>query len=780
MNYQWAKANIMTNVRFIINSKIKKGYSLFANLTDYYFTNEIKIASVITGKIIILVFYHISVDFYFIAPFIQNLIGTMKYVCNAKELTANKIKKKIVDVNTMLIDTIGLFNCFTRVINEDFDAYLGSNAIFNQMCFVQMKNVDKDLGDLIRYFLTRQFHKRKKENTNENSNDNTSIPVPKVFKGVYQFNKAMKNARTKKYIGKIIQEDNNETPQDNINIERYMTYNNRYYNNENIIQKKKEVMEYTNKKTQPINIKTFNTTTGTKTNTVNLLDLSLYKDNSNDNKNTNDIGNYPIIEPMKKEEDDKLDIFLDSETIANINKNISFVNSINTAIENSKLNKSSNDIEESKTSNDFNSIFIPSKSPLPSQSIYNTINPNNNHLDLSSVDFTKGYEYKKNKSVHYHQYNRSSLNINNNNPYPDLSNQFKTTSVPIVNTNKAQMNLSTFNSYNNQSRNAGMVMYPNNNINNNNNKYNQSMINQYKYQTNKLPMSVNSNITLPSSSFYTNSHSHFDNAKFSQEDMSFLNGTSQTVKKEHAEDYLNINRYNPEIFAELKEKLFFYYNSNKQIRKIDSKGYIGISMKKGFKINRKTFFLMILQPSWKDELTFTQKEIDNKLMYKITETNYHVDIINKSSNIKLLTYILNNNSYINNILLNTSFAYLNNVLFLTFKYNIMLLKRENIYKMTISLIPQTPNTNINISALNGKVTKTNNNEYMITYLTTVDESKITFDTMIPLQKIIIRMEMKNSIVSNNEIRMSYNNSVSSQENLTVYKMALLSYEYDMI
>ena len=539
-------------------------------------------------------------------------------------------------------------------------------------------------------------------------------------------------------------------------------------------------MEYTNKKTQPINIKTFNTTTGTKTNTVNLLDLSLYKDNSNDNKNTNDIGNYPIIEPMKKEEDDKLDIFLDSETIANINKNISFVNSINTAIENSKLNKSSNDIEESKTSNDFNSIFIPSKSPLPSQSIYNTINPNNNHLDLSSVDFTKGYEYKKNKSVHYHQYNRSSLNINNNNPYPDLSNQFKTTSVPIVNTNKAQMNLSTFNSYNNQSRNAGMVMYPNNNINNNNNKYNQSMINQYKYQTNKLPMSVNSNITLPSSSFYTNSHSNFDNAKFSQEDMSFLNGTSQTVKKEHAEDYLNINRYNPEIFAELKEKLFFYYNSNKQIRKIDSKGYIGISMKKGFKINRKTFFLMILQPSWKDELTFTQKEIDNKLMYKITETNYHVDIINKSSNIKLLTYILNNNSYINNILLNTSFAYLNNVLFLTFKYNIMLLKRENIYKMTISLIPQTPNTNINISALNGKVTKTNNNEYMITYLTTVDESKITFDTMIPLQKIIIRMEMKNSIVSNNEIRMSYNNSVSSQENLTVYKMALLSYEYDMI
>ena len=49
-----------------------------------------------------------------------------------------------------------------------------------------------------------------------------------------------------------------------------------------------------------------------------------------------------------------------------------------------------------------------------------------------------------------------------------------------------------------------------------------------------------------------------------------------------------------------------------------------------------------------------------------------------------------------------------------------------------------------------------------------------------LRKVIVRIEMKNGIVSNNEIRVSYSNSVSSQENLTVSKMALLSFEYDMV
>ena len=75
----------------------------------------------------------------------------------------NKIKKKIVDVNTMLLDTIGLFNCFTRVTHNDFDAYLGNKVIFNQMCFLQISNANSELRELIRYYLGLRTFKQKQK-----------------------------------------------------------------------------------------------------------------------------------------------------------------------------------------------------------------------------------------------------------------------------------------------------------------------------------------------------------------------------------------------------------------------------------------------------------------------------------------------------------------------------------------------------------------------------------------------------------------------------------------
>ena len=87
----------------------------------------------------------------------------MKYVCETKVLTVNKIMKKIVDVNTMLLDTIGLFNCFTRVTHNDFDAYLGNKVIFNQMCFLQISNANSELRELIRYYLGLRTFKQKQK-----------------------------------------------------------------------------------------------------------------------------------------------------------------------------------------------------------------------------------------------------------------------------------------------------------------------------------------------------------------------------------------------------------------------------------------------------------------------------------------------------------------------------------------------------------------------------------------------------------------------------------------
>lgn len=822
---------------------MKKGYTLYNNLTDYYFTNEIKVVSQISGKLIIIVFYNSSLDFYFIAPFIQNLVCAMKYVCESKELSANKIKKKYVDISTMLEDTIGLFNCFTRVVNNDFEAYLGADTIFNQMCFAQIKKVDLEIASLFRLYWGKiKYDEKKIKKINEEKfkniefltkKENEKIKIGSGFKKIFVFNTVMKNSRSKKYLGKKIYNDiiaNNE-----VKIDKFLTYNNRYFKEkENIDIVNQEKNDKTNfqennfqKSNKIKNLQTFNTTSGLKENSINLLGINLYDNDAQASEAKSTIGDYPNINNIhntylnEESKNDNVELLLDTETIANINKNTRLVNSVNMAIEKSKNN-------HHKTL--YNNI---SKSPILPQPIYNSISlAKTNLLELSTIDFTKNNDNKRNKSVHYnqakyqtqtnmtHSYNSTIMNtppqnisINQPNYQVSLESKFKTTSTPIPTigeNNHSSFNLSSFNSYSvpvNQSRNINSQSSNQNNsyINNNglSNYGCNSMISNYnKFQTNNpnMPMSLNFSGNIKNSTAYasTNSYSQIlpsqtgmtfssfqpydNNSQFCQEDMSFLSGTSQTTKKELPEDYLNINKNNPEVFADLREKLFFYYNSKKQLINMDSKGYIGITIKENFKINRKTMFLMVLQPNWKNEVNFQKKEFDKALMYKITETNYHIDIINKTGQVKLLTYAINLSSFSNSQFISVNFIWNQNLFDIKFSYNTNILKISNIYKMTINLIFNRNFQNFNFQT-NGKVSKVKENEYIVSYQNAVQESKIMFNSLINpiiVEKVIIRYEMRNGIISKNDIRVSFNNSVSSQENLNVNKMALLSFEYNMI
>ena len=708
----------------------------------------------------------------------------MKYVCETKVLTANKIKNKIVDVNTMLLDTIGLFNCFTRVTHNDFDAYLGGKVIFNQMVFLQISNANCELRELIRHYLSlRLFKKKQKRLINKKEIEDKmgkgyikenidTIKIP--FKGIIAFNKSMKASRNKKYIGRVLKENQiNEEEAKDVPIERFLTYNKRYVPNKenvntvNTLKPKREITSYNTKKTKP-NLQLYNTIVNNKQSGIDLLGLSLNEKSHPFKEERIDTGNYPKFETVKTEEN-KMDILLDMDTIANINKNVTLVNSINTAIENSNL------------SNSFNMNL--SKSPVPNPILYNTVNPTKtNQFDLSSIDFTKKYD---NKITLPNSFNSTTVNSQ----YPDLSNhipnnkphinesRFKTTStpIPIPNPVNSNINLSSYNT-------LSMSVNPSRNQNNLYQGYTNYQLNQYN---SNISMSINLNNTqrLPISvnSLSSINRSYNNNSKFSQEDMSFLSGTSQTNKKEQSEDYLSINRNTPEVFSELKEKIFFYYSLNKQIKKIDSKGYIGIAMKQGFKINKKTFFLNMLQPSWKDENSFNQKDFDKNIMYKVTETNYHIDIINKSTAVKLLTYSISPNLLSNQNILFTSFNWYQNTLALSFKYNSTIIKSHNVYKMTISLVFNQGYQCGNILS-SGTISRVKPDEYLIAYGSIVNESKVQFGNIMQgmVRKVIVRIEMKNGIVSNNEIRVSYSNSVSSQENLTVSKMALLSFEYDMV
>lgn len=838
---------------------MKKGYTLYNNLADYYFTNEIKVASQISGKLIIIVFYNSSLDFYFVAPFIQNLIFTMKYVCESKELSLNKIKKKYVDINTMLQDTIGLFNCFTRVVSNDFEAYLGSDVIFNQMCFTQLKKGDLEMASLFRlYWGKKKYDENTKIKINEQKSkniglfrktENEKIKIGPGFKKIFAFNNAMKNSRSKKYLGKKIYNDIDTSNE--VKIEKFLTYNNRYFKEKENIDivntgkndkaKFKETMRTNAQKENKIkNLQTFHTTSGLKENSIDLLGINLYDNEGEKTEVKSTIGGYPILNNVsntylhEESKNDDVELVLDTETIANINKNTILVNSVNMVIDSTKLNKNSNNsLEESKNNHHKVSYNNISKSPILPQPIYNSISlAETDLLDLSTIDFTKNNDIKRNKSVHYNQakyhtqtsitqsYNSTSMSTPPQNTsigqpnYQSLESKFKITPTPIPTTggnNNSNINLSTFNSYItpiNQSRNVNTqssiqkTSYINNNPPSN---YGcNSMISTYnKFQTTNLnmPMSLNLNGNVKNSTTYTSTNScsqilpnqtgmnfssfqqpYINSSQFSQEDMSFLSGTSQTTKKELPEDYLNINKNNPEVFADLREKLFFYYNSKSQLINMDSKGYIGITIKQNFKINRKTMFLMILQPNWKSEVNFQKKEFDKALMYKITETNYHIDIINKTGQVKLLTYTINLSNFASSQLVSVNFFWNQNIFEMKFGYNTTVLKISNVYKMTINLVFNRNFQNCNFQA-NGKVSKVKENEYIIYYQNAVQECKILFNSLINqvvVEKVIIRYEMKNGIISKNDIRVSFNNSVSSQENLKVNKMALLSFEYNMI
>ena len=129
-----------------------------------------------------------------------------------------------------------------------------------------------------------------------------------------------------------------------------------------------------------------------------------------------------------------------------------------------------------------------------------------------------------------------------------------------------------------------------------------------------------------------------------------------------------------------------------------------------------------------------------------------------------------------------NFIWNQNLFDIKFSYNTNILKISNIYKMTINLIFNRNFQNFNFQT-NGKVSKVKENEYIVSYQNAVQESKIMFNSLINpiiVEKVIIRYEMRNGIISKNDIRVSFNNSVSSQENVNVNKMALLSFEYNMI
>ena len=735
----------MVHIRFLFNSRINKGYSLFSKLTDYYFTKEIKIVSTILGKLALIVFYNVSFDFYFISPFILNLIDIIQHICETPAPSAQKLKKCYFHISTVISDTLNLFNGFTRTSSVNFKDYLGQDSIFNQVCFIPIKKNSPELSVFYRDYLTKNYEKQK--------NQKNKDPHPKRIyiqssSFVFYVNKRKKGLRLKEYTGKPFDDTDGppEICQDSKDKFNTVTVVKTDTNNNNKNLRYNFGLENLDK--AAAQFLSSSTTTKSKSNTniptvkggeIDLLGLGLYSEAAGDSQSVQYSNNYNTVKNNNKE---SFEINFDRDTVEKINQNVLKMNN------QTKLNilDTLDDSKETQTrSQSTNNV-----------SIYN--NSNNfrngvNFQDFNYFDFTSKSKFGLKKPTHTENYsvpqggvgscNQSLLSnkVPPSNSFSAQNPQAYPQGVPTFQKVQTFQNFSTLPGFGNNFMNE---------------RYETSL-----NKTKTLQQSFNS-------VGYSNQHSQ----SFAQDDMSFLIGSIN--RGGNKEDFIQLDKYNPQIFCELKERIYILFDQKGNASSIDSKGYIGLSLKKGFKIQKKKFSLMFLKDSWKGPL-FQNKEIDQKLQ-KVTEMNYSIELGNQENQVKMITYTINNQALAANRVLKGSFSWNNNTISISLSYTNMI-NFQNIYKTSIVIYPRTGMKCFVVSPKGGLSSVGKNGETTLSYPKGITEEKIEMNGTNVIWKIGIRIELANAIVSGNDISVSFNNSIKIQENLKVSKLALVNYEY---
>ena len=111
---------------------------------DLYVDPKTKVVLSLIDSLILTIFYSSLTDFYYLGPYLLNLISSIKFLCNSKEITTKIINENFLDINTMICDLIGFFNGFTRALCQDYNCYLGCDAIYNERCFLHLRKNNND------------------------------------------------------------------------------------------------------------------------------------------------------------------------------------------------------------------------------------------------------------------------------------------------------------------------------------------------------------------------------------------------------------------------------------------------------------------------------------------------------------------------------------------------------------------------------------------------------------------------------------------------------------
>ena len=807
-------------LKLFFQCKPKNGFTLYNLFEDKYVTHETKVVLRLIDSLVLIVFYSSLVDFYYIGPYLLNLISSIKYVCNSKEIKAKTINKNFLDLNTMISDLIGFFNGFTRALCQDYNCYLGSEAIYNERCFLHLRknNNDSILVICREHSGSYDFNQLKSmgqiipKNRNVIHNDENEKKIEIKNKNIINFIKFKKIWKKKIYFGI-----------NNFKLEQ----NNEYNNNANETINKIDVSMITNNLDLPSESQILFDEKDKDKNIINEESLEIFDFINNVSKNNNN----------KKEIEYNNKSHYIEEKIYNNKKNEKNNNDLffkyreyklnNNKIKNSCISKDENECKLSEEENEGiiqrnKTQKIVSKNMELIKNINfeelnnDENNDNNNNYDVNNKEKKKYSDYEKSLrnsltnnfnqiNNHYIEYNLNYLQtIFNNNRSINNINYFKRNSI---NNSKSNINDNLIYKYISQDNNNSDDQCQNSNNQNNKNIYvptknnilNNKENNEHKNSSNNIfyPIQnkdINNNnfqsLVNFQSSFnnnqYNNINRNQNKNEFSQYDLSFLGGYTKT--NDLSEDYLKINKSNPSIISELKEKVYYCHslsNSNiNKLFKISFKGYIGINIKPPNIINKKIFYLNVLNEQWKDINYFTERNI-NKNIEKITDMIYKIQLQKQKDAIKLMTYSLNHNILFQTKKIDTIINLYNNLLIYKFNY----IQQINKFIQRIEIIVEFKNDYMGWKTAKSDGNIINNNGFKINvvYNGSVNEGKIKFENndknnfkMINyIKKISIMIQLKNIVISNMNIKINYSNSNNqSPETLFNRKISLISFQYE--
>ena len=743
--------------------KQKNGFSLYNPFIDLYINPKTKVVLCLIDSIILSIFYSSLTDFYYLGPYLLNLISSIKFLCNSKELKYKIIYDNFLDINTMICDLIGFFNGFTRALCQDYNCYLGCDSLYNERCFLHLrKNNNDSILVMCRehsgsndYFQEKSIQqlkpKLKDKNINEKENEN-KIEVKN--RNILMFIKFKKNEKKMEYL-----------------TYDYNSYSKKKYDyeDEHKINNKNNLLD--------------------KSIITNNLDFpsesQLFDDNEDLNINDNMINNG-----NKNEGEQNIEVFDFINNMLNQNDEINYdYNNINNDKKKNQLSKSYNFAKENNYEK-----FKPQKS-IEIKNNYSLINNNSNNQPDKNI-----HNFFRNKTMNYDKrITLKNMELIKNIDFGDLINDDTDEHSNEIN-NGQKINYeninqnSIFNNFyqinNNYIDDEINQVFNNDNFNTiNNNNFNKN--NNIYYPSQETNMNLNNNVQsivpyIPQFNFSNannnmiNAYNYTNQKSFSQNDLSFLNGYSKINNLK--EDFIRIDKKNPTIISELKEKINYYYflsQDNNKLANISLKGYIGINIKPPNIINNKEFYINFFNEKWKDYNHFTNREL-NKNIEQITENIYKICLIKQQNAIKLITYSINKNIIEKINIIRTQIKIFNNILMYKFDYLNKIV--ESVKNIEIIIEYKNDCPKFNKISTDGIIVEDNNYKSNIIYKKVINEGKILFpfnNIYLYINKINIQIILKNTLLTDMNCKISFSNSVNqSQESLPCKKISLISFQYE--